>query len=62
MHHCPECESRNLVMHKEGDETLRHYNCRDCSHHVATVEVPEHYLRELVLNSIKLASLVRLSG
>lgn len=61
MRQCPNCDSVDLAVHTET-EGLRHYNCRACQHHVATVEVPEHYLRELVMNSIKLASLVKLPG
>ena len=59
MKSCPSCESLRLTAHKDVDEAIRHYNCLDCGHHVATVEVPGAYLRELVDRSLELERLQR---
>lgn len=61
MQSCPECgrEALRMMTPKPGEHD---YLCDDCGHSFSTVEVPERYLRELVLNSIKLASMVKLPG
>lgn len=66
MAECPKCQgayfARRPGRHLDADKGSHRYSCRDCSYEETRVEVPEHYLRELVMNSIKLASLVKLPG
>lgn len=62
MHHCPKCDGQSMVVRLNPGPDDRQFWCKSCGHTVALIEVPEPYLRELVLNSIKLASLVKLPG
>lgn len=57
MQRCLKCDSLRVVMHRDAEGTTRHYNCLDCHHHTATVEVPDGYLRNLIERSLELARL-----
>jgi transposase-like protein len=59
MKQCPQCQSFQLVIHPDPEDGIKHYNCRDCHYHVATVEVPEKELRRLVDESLELKRLLR---
>lgn len=62
MRQCPECLEAPMPLLVLESEGKRQYACRNCGYTEISFEVPERYLRELVMNSLKLASLVRLPG
>lgn len=64
LHHCQGCNAQYgaFAAGPLDADGVKEYTCAHCGDKQRSVEVPEHYLRELVMNSIKLASLVRLPG